>query len=171
MDLLMLKSVPVAPRPVTGHHWKESAPSSCPGFGQNRVNFHQTPGRDTARWADPTWPNRAGYSIPCAVLLGSGGGELGGRNSLAARERAAAAVVENGSVVRSVLCCVFPLSVLLLFPLFAVLLNCPYPDPPVSACFFPFSSAPQWGEGWPRGTFVAGRSQTMTTYIFLSIGI
>jgi len=27
-------------------------------------------------------------------------------------------------------------SLLLLFPLFAVLLNCPYPDPPVSACFF-----------------------------------
>jgi len=39
------------------------------------------------------------------------------------------------------LCCscfVFSLSVslLLLFPLFAVLLNCPYPDPPVSACLF-----------------------------------
>ena len=62
------------------------------------------------------------------------------------------------------LCCVFPLSVslLLLFPLFAVLLNCPYPDPPVSACFFPFSSAPQRGEGWPHGTFIAGRSQTVT---------
>jgi len=51
---------------------------------------------------------------------------------------------------------------LLLFPLFAVLLNCPYPDPPVSACFFPFSSAPRWGEGWLRGAFVAGRSQTVT---------
>jgi len=62
------------------------------------------------------------------------------------------------------LCCVFPFSVslLLLFPLFAVLLNCPYPDPPVSACFFPFSSEPQRGEGWPRGTFVAGCSQTIT---------
>jgi len=61
------------------------------------------------------------------------------------------------------LCCVFPLSVslLLLFPLFAVLLNCPYPDPPVSACFFPFSSTPRWGEGRPRGTFVAGCSQTI----------
>jgi len=44
------------------------------------------------------------------------------------------------------LCCVFPLSVSL-FPLFAVLLNCPYPDPPVSACFFPFSSAPRGGRG------------------------
>jgi len=62
------------------------------------------------------------------------------------------------------LCCGFSLSVslLLLFPLFAVLLNCPYPDPPVSACFFPFSSAPWRGEGRPRGAFVAGRSQTIT---------
>jgi len=56
--------------------------------------------------------------------------------------------------------CVFPLSLslLLLFPLFAVLLNCPYPDSPVSACFFPFSSTPRQGEGRPRGAFVAGRS-------------
>jgi len=62
------------------------------------------------------------------------------------------------------LCCVFSSSVslLFLFPLFAVLLNCPYPDPPFSACFFPFSSAPRWGEGRPRGAFVAGRSQTIT---------
>ena len=62
------------------------------------------------------------------------------------------------------LCCVFSLSVLLLllFPLFAVLLNCPYPDPPFSACFFPFSSAPRRGEGWPHGAFVAGCSQTRT---------
>ena len=58
----------------------------CPGFGQDRVNFHWTPGRGTAGRADPTWPNRAGYSIPCAAMLGSGGGELGGGNSLTARE-------------------------------------------------------------------------------------
>jgi len=62
------------------------------------------------------------------------------------------------------LCCVFSLfvSLLLLLPLFAVLLNCPYPDPSVSACFFPFSSAPRRGEGWPRGAFVAGHSHTIT---------
>jgi len=90
-------------------------------------------------------------------------------NSLAARERTAAAVRESGSVVRSVLFCVFPFSVsmLFLFPLFAVLLNCPYPDPSVSACFFPFSSAAWRGEGRPRGAFVAGRSETRT-YTFIS---
>jgi len=66
------------------------------------VNFHQEPGRDTAGRADPTWPKRAGYSIPCAVMLGSGGWELGGKNSLTAGELAAgelaAAVVEGGSL-------------------------------------------------------------------------
>jgi len=51
------------------------------------------------------------------------------------------------------LCCVFSLyvSLLLLFPLFAVLLNCPYPHPPVFACFFAFSSTPRQGEGRQSG--------------------
>ena len=111
-------------------HW-------CPGFGQDRVNFHRTPGRGTAGQANPTWPNRAGYSIPCVVMVGSGGGERGGRNSLTARERAAA-VVEGGSVGCAVCVVFFSLSVLLLFlfPLFAVLLNCPYPNRPTSCCLF-----------------------------------
>ena len=30
-------------------------------------------------WADPTWPNRTGYSIPCAVMLCSGWGGAGRR--------------------------------------------------------------------------------------------
>ena len=59
-----------------------SATGACPGFGQDRVNFHWNPGRGTAGHADPTWPNRAGCSIPCALMLGSGGGG----NTLAARE-------------------------------------------------------------------------------------
>jgi len=61
------------------------------------------------------------------------------------------------------LCCVFPLPVSsFLFPLSAVLLNCPYPDPLVSACCFPLSSTHRRGEGRPCGAFVAGRSQTIT---------
>jgi len=89
---------------------------SCPGFGQDRVNFHQNPGRGTARWADPTWPNRAGYSIPCAIMLGSGGAETHSR---------------LGSAGSSSLGC-------------------------------SVSFAPQrGGEGRPRGTFVASRSQTI----------
>jgi len=135
----------------------------CPRFGQDRINFHRTPGRGTAGGADATWLNRAGYSIPYAVMLGSGGGRAWGRE------------LTRGSGARSVgpgellcglcsLCCVFSLSVslLVLFPLFAVLLNCPYPNPPVSACFFPFSSEPRWGEGRPLGAFIAGHSETIT---------
>jgi len=127
--------------------------SECPGFGQDRVNFHQNPGRDTAGRAYPTWPNKAGYSIPCDVMLGSGGGKLGGGNSLGlgrARHRSGPGEQLCGLCG---LCCVFSLSVslLLLFPLFAVLLNCPYPNPP-------------WrGEGRPHSAFVAGsRNQTRT---------
>jgi len=138
----------------------------CPGFGQDRVNFHRNPGRGTAGWADPTptWPNRTGYSIPCAVMRGSGGEELGSGNSLAAQERGCRSSWGERLSGLCGLCCVFPLcvSLLFLFPLFAVLLNCPYPDTPVSACFFPFSSAPRRGEGRPRGAFVAGGSQTRT---------
>jgi len=67
------------------------------------------------------------------------------------------------------LCCVFSLTVslLFLFPLFAVLLNCPYPHPPVSACFFPFSSAPRQGERRPRGAFVSICSHTITQHQLL----
>jgi len=134
----------------------------CPGFGQDRVNFHQNPGRGTTGWADPapTWPNRARYSIPCAITLGSGGGggTMGTHSWLGS---AWCRSCSGERVCCASLCGIFSLSVslLLLFPLFAVLLNCPYPDPPVSASFFPFSSARQWGEGRPRGAFVAGGSR------------
>ena len=49
---------------------------TCPGFSQDRVNFHQTPGKGHSRGvgAESIWPNRARYSIPCDVMLGSGGG-------------------------------------------------------------------------------------------------
>jgi len=46
----------------------------CPGFRQDRLHFHQKAGEDTAGPADPTWPNRTGYSIPRAIMKGSGGG-------------------------------------------------------------------------------------------------
>ena len=95
------------------------------------------------------------------------GGELGGGNSLAARERGRRCGPGERLCGLCGLCCVFSWSVplLFLFPLFAVLLNCPYPDPPVSACFLPFSSTPRRGEGRPRGAFVAGRSQTRTVWL------
>jgi len=78
-------------------------------------------------------------------MLGSGWGELGGGKSVTSWEHTAVmAGSESGFLCSAVLFCVFSLSVslLFLFPFFAVLLNCPYPDPPVFACFFLFSSAP-----------------------------
>jgi len=98
--------------------------------------------------------------------MGSGGGGRG-------RELTRGSGVHCGSPGERLcgscsLCCVFSLSVslLFLFPLFAVLLNCTYPDPPGSACFFPFSSAPWRGEERPRGAFVASHSQTITELFY-----
>ena len=66
---------PLQLQPFTSSPFTQNVDQS-PGFGQNRVNFHRTPGRGTAGGvgADPTWPNRARCSIPCDVTLGSGGG-------------------------------------------------------------------------------------------------
>ena len=90
-------------------------------------------------------------------------------DSLAARE-GAAPVLSGRAGLFCRLCsaglfCLFPFSVslLFLFPLFAVMLNCRYPDPPVSACFFPFSSAPRQGDGRPRDAFVASCSRNQNT--------
>ena len=113
--------------------------------------------------ADPTWPNRARCSIPvfhtgvpyrcsipCDITLGSGAGEL----TRSSGRLGAGPVRESSCLGRAVRCRVFSLSVplLLLFPLFAVLLNCPYPHPPVSA-YFLFHSPPHAGRG--RGGRVA----------------
>jgi len=101
------------------------------------------------------------YHVPsCCVLVGGSG--AAGTYSWLRRAQHRSGPGERLSGLCG-LCCIFSLSVslLLLFPLFAVLLNCPYRDPPVSACFFPFSSTPQRGEGRPHGAFVAGRRQTI----------
>ena len=48
----------------------------CPGFGQDRVNFHQKLGGDTAWWADTNWPNKHSiqHHVPsCSVLSGGAG--------------------------------------------------------------------------------------------------
>ena len=141
------------------HHQVNSGCTAacCPGFGQDRVNFHQEPGGlPPPGQTEQGIPYHAGFRWGGAgwwevtLTCGSGARSSSGRG-------------ERLSELCS-LCCVFPLPVsLLLFPLFAVLLNCPYPDPPVSACFFPFSSAPQRGEGRLCGAFVASRSQTITS--------
>jgi len=67
---------------VKKDEWGIILQKNCPGFGQDGVNFHQKPGGDTARQADPNYSNKTGYSIPCAVMLGSRWGSgPGGRQS------------------------------------------------------------------------------------------
>jgi len=126
---------------------------ACPRFGQDRVNFHRNPGRDTVRQADPHLAKQSRVFHTMCLILGSGGWSW----AVGTHSRPGSAQRWERLFGLCGLRCVFPLSVLLLFlfPLFAVLLNCPYPDPPVSACFFPFSSAPWRGEGRPRGALVA----------------
>jgi len=54
----------------------QSLLGSCPGFVQDRVNFHQKPARDTARLSDRNWLNKWGiqYHVPsCSVLNGEAG--------------------------------------------------------------------------------------------------
>ena len=52
----------------------------CPALGQDRLNFHQKPVRDTAGRTDPNWPNRQSvrYHVPSCLVLGggAGGGEV-----------------------------------------------------------------------------------------------
>jgi len=109
------------------------------GLARTGLIFHQNPGRGTAGWADPTptWPDRAGYSIPCAVMLGSGGG--GGAAGTHSRLRS----TQRWCGLRERVCCAvyfvmfspYLYHCCSCFPLFAVLLNCPYPDPPVFCLF------------------------------------
>jgi len=118
---------------------------SCPGFDQERLNFHQKPGGDTACQADPNLSNRTGYSIACATMPGSRGRELGGGKAVTAQEHA------QHQAVRVALCIsLFDLYILLICIVVVTVhcVCCPYPDPQ-DFCFFffPFSSPPQWGEG------------------------
>ena len=139
----------------------------CPGFGQDRVNFHQNPGRGTAGWVTQPQPGQTEPGIPyhvpsCWVPVGGIHSRLGSAG--------AGPVQESGSLGRAVCCCVFSLSVslLLLFPLFCCSVKLALSRPsgflPVS---FPFSSAPRWGEGRPRGAFVAGCSRNKNRLLVL----
>ena len=152
---------------------KEKTKPSCPGFGQDRVNFHRTPRRGTAGGWGLTPPGQTEPGVPYPVT--SHWVPLGG---VAQREPSrgsglcgAGAVRESGSVFSRV----FSLSVslLFLFPSVCCSVKLPLSRPagflPV---FFPFSSAPQRGEGRPCGAFVASgsRNQNNLTPNFLDAG-
>jgi len=106
----------------------------CPGFSQDRVNFHQKPGADTARQADPNWPKNPGYSVPCAIMLGAEAGIC-------------APSGESCSVQFIVCLYILLISIIIVTDRF---LRCsvklPLSRPTNFAFFFPFSSLPQQGE-------------------------
>ena len=138
------------------------------GSARTGLIFHQKPRGNTARQADPTWPNRAGYSIPCAVMLGSGWGELGGWKSVTAWERA------RQWAVRVVLCVLLFVLCILLFCI--VVVTVPFVccsvklslSRPTSFCLFlcTLLRTPVGGgvAERTRGPFVAGHSQTITVF-------
>ena len=90
------------------------------------------------KWVFDTMCRHAGFWL----------GELAGQVSRGSEAREALGG-ESCSVHFRCMFCIFSLSVLLLllFASFAVLFNCPYPDPRDFAFFFPFSSPSQWGKG------------------------
>jgi len=107
---------------------------SCPGFSQDRVNFHQELEGNTAGRADPTWPNRIGYSIQCAIRLSSGWGSwaVGRQSQLGSMWRRQSVRVALCVLLRVAPCVllfcfvyfVFSLSLLLLFVCYYCLLFC-----------------------------------------------
>jgi len=120
----------------------------CPGFGQDRLNFHRTPGRGTAGGWGLTLPGQTEPGIPYHVpsrwvpVGRAARREL----SLTARERAVPVWSKRAGLFLScfLLICIVVVPVSLCF---AVLLNCPYPDPPVSASFH----FPPHAGGWRGG--------------------
>jgi len=103
-------------------------------------------------------------------MRGSGEGGAGrGELARGSGVHRGGAVRESGSVLR--VCFVyspfFSVSLLLLFPLFAVLLNCPYPNPPVSACFsFHSPPHPSGGRGGRVALLLLAVAETRTISLF-----
>jgi len=101
-------------------------------------------------------------------MLGSGWGGAGQREGSHGSGACGASCGESCSVHFRSLFFIFSLSVLLLllFASFAVLLNCPYPDPRVLPFSFLSPPHPSGGRGdrktlWP---FVAGQGQAVTLW-------
>ena len=131
-------------------------------------HFHRTPGRGAAGGWGLTPPGQTEPSVPYPVTsrwvpVGRAGRREGTRG-LGGRSAGPVSAEQLSGLYGSLLCFLLICIVVVpVFPLFAVLLNCPYPDPPVSATFFSFSSTRRWREGRPRGAFVASSSWNQNT--------
>jgi len=111
--------------------------SECPGFGQDRVNFHRTPGRGTARGWGLTPPGQTEPGIPYHVISRwvpvGGGGAAGTHSRLGSVRR------RCGLRMRVCFCRVFSLSISLLFLFPSVCCSVKLPlSRPTSFCLFLF---------------------------------
>jgi len=119
-------------------HWHDNYDpmSLCPGFGQDRVNFHRTPGRGTAEGWGLTPPGQTEPGIPYHVK--SRWVPVGGEGAAGTHSRLGSAW--RRSCPREQVCCaslcrIFSLfvSLLLLFPLFCCSVKLPL-SRPTSVC-------------------------------------
>jgi len=123
---------------------------------------------DTARRADPNWPNKTGYLIPCAVMLGSGRGELAGGKLITAGDRLGHRVVRVPLCILLFVLCILLISIDVATVHF-VCCSVKLPlIPTKSFClFFHILLPTPIGGGTierPRGPFVAGHGQTTTPF-------
>ena len=125
----------------------------CPGvLGLARTGLIFTGLQEGAQPGGRGWPHLAKQSPVFHTMCRHAGFRWGW-----GRPCGAGAVRESGFCFCRVFSLFVPFCSCSLCLLFC--LNCPYPDPPVSACFFSFSSARRRGEGRPHGPFVAGGSR------------
>jgi len=123
----------------------------CPGFGWDSVNFHKKSGGDTAGMADPNWPSKVGYSMPCAIIHSRvWGRELSSGRLTTVGEHAGHWAVRE-------LLCVFPWGFFSILFISIIVVTVHFLGCSVKlssswhrnfAFFFPFSTTAQQGEGW-----------------------
>ena len=102
----------------------ETGEGDCPGFGQNRVNFHRNPGRGTAGGWGLTPPGQTEPRIPYHVTSRwVPVGDWRGGNALAAWAGAASVLLRESGCC-TVRGCVFSLFVSFLFLFSLCLLFC-----------------------------------------------
>ena len=116
--------------------------------------------------ADPTWPNRARRSIPCAIMLGSSGGELGSGKAVVAWERTWWRVVRVAlCVLLFVLCILLTSIVVVTVPFVCYSVKLPLSSPMNFCLLLSIFLPTSVGGGavlQPRGSFVADHGQTIT---------
>jgi len=113
----------------------------CPGFGQDRVNFHRTPGRGTAGTAGGwglTPPGQTEQGIPYMCRhAGFRWGRRRGGDSLAAREGAAPVLSGRAGLFCDLFCRVFLLVCIVVVPVPSVCCSVKLPlSRPTSFCLF-----------------------------------